>query len=181
MSECIVMMKLPITVAHSCGLLTHLNISCRGMFKLNTKFDADSLLYLLSHFECHSHTVHMLTQWHLLPSFTSTVKLSLFMHADSSPCSLATKLYQWGANCSHCINNGWTFSRHTSYSYLKYNIHLIQIMYIGSLLSINIIFKLYQLPFKITHHLVHLPLSSPFFFVLDHVCIILCFNLFPVT
>ena len=26
-----------------------------------------SLLYLLSHFECDSHTVHMLTQWHLSP------------------------------------------------------------------------------------------------------------------
>ena len=33
------------TVAHSCGLLNHLNCFCRGMFKLNTKFDADLLLY----------------------------------------------------------------------------------------------------------------------------------------
>ena len=51
------------------------------MFKLNSKFDADLLLYLLSHFECDGHTVHMLTQWRLLPPLTSTVKLSLFMHA----------------------------------------------------------------------------------------------------
>ena len=39
-----------------------LNSFCRGMFKLNAKFDADSLLYLLSHFECDGHTVHMLPQ-----------------------------------------------------------------------------------------------------------------------
>ena len=33
------------------------------MFKRNTRCNADSLLHLLSHFECDSHTVHMLTQW----------------------------------------------------------------------------------------------------------------------
>ena len=37
------------------------------MFKLNAKFGAESLLYSLSHFECDGHTVHVLTQWHLLP------------------------------------------------------------------------------------------------------------------
>ena len=68
----IVVMKLPIT--HSCGFLNHPNSFCRGMSKLNTKFDADSLLYALSHFECECHTVHMLTQWHLPPPLTSTVK-----------------------------------------------------------------------------------------------------------
>ena len=36
-------------VAHG-SLLNHLNSFCGGMFKLHTKFDADSLLYLLSHF-----------------------------------------------------------------------------------------------------------------------------------
>ena len=77
------------TVAHSHGLLKHPN-SFRGrMFKLNTKSDIDSLLYSLSHFECHSHTVHMLTQWHLLPPVTSTVKSSLFTHVHSSPLSSA--------------------------------------------------------------------------------------------
>ena len=55
------------------------------MFKLNTKYDADSLLYLLSHFECDCHLVHMLTQQCLPPPLTSTVKLSLFTHAHSSP------------------------------------------------------------------------------------------------
>ena len=65
----------------------------RGMFKPNTKFDADSLLYSFSHFECNSHTVHMLTQWLLLSPLTSTVKSSLLMHVHSSPLSLATRLY----------------------------------------------------------------------------------------
>ena len=59
------------------------------MFKLNIKLDEDSLLYLLSHFEYNGHTVHMLTQWHLPPPLTSTVKLSLFTHVHSSPLSLA--------------------------------------------------------------------------------------------
>ena len=52
-------------IAHRCGLLNHLNRFWGGMFKLNAKFDADLLLYLLSHFECDSHTIHMLTQWHV--------------------------------------------------------------------------------------------------------------------
>ena len=53
--------------AHSCDLLNHLNRLRWGMFKLTSKFGADSLLYSLSHFECDGHTVHVLTQWHLLP------------------------------------------------------------------------------------------------------------------
>ena len=92
------------------SLLNHLNSVCGGMFKLNTKFDADSLLYLFSHFECGSHTVHMLTQCHLLPPLTSGVKSSLFMHVHSSPLSLAARLHQCHANYSCSINNGWTFS-----------------------------------------------------------------------
>ena len=40
------------------------------MIKLNTKSDADLLFYLLSHFECNGHTVHMLTQQHLLTTPT---------------------------------------------------------------------------------------------------------------
>ena len=54
--------QLPIAVA-----LNHPNNFCRGMFKLNAKFDADLWLYLLNHFECDSHTVHMLTQGRLPP------------------------------------------------------------------------------------------------------------------
>ena len=59
-----------------------------SMLKLKAKFDADLLLYLLSHFECDGHTVHMFIQWRLLPPLTSRVKSSLFTHAHSSPLSL---------------------------------------------------------------------------------------------
>ena len=93
-------------------LLNYLNSFHGGLFKLNAKFDADSLLYLLSHFECDSHTVHMLTQWHLPPPLTSTVKLSLFRHVHSSPLSLTARLHGCGANYCY-INNGWTFTRQT--------------------------------------------------------------------
>ena len=79
------------------------------MFKLNTKFDAYSLLYLLSHSECDGHTAHMLTQQHLLPPLTSTVKSSLFTHVHSSPLSLAAGLHRCHANCSCYINNSWMF------------------------------------------------------------------------
>ena len=69
------------------SLLNHPNSVRRGMFRLNAKFDADSLVYSLSHLECDSHTAHMLTQ-------TSTVKTSLFMLSHSSPVSLAGRLHQ---------------------------------------------------------------------------------------
>ena len=95
-------------VANSYGTLNHPNSFCRGMFKLNAKFDADLLLHLLSHFECDSHTVHMLTQRHLPPPL-SIVKSSLFTHAHSSPLSLAATLHRCGINCSDYIYNGWIF------------------------------------------------------------------------
>ena len=98
-----------VIVAHSCGLLNHPNSFHRGMFKLNAKFDADSLLYLLSHFEYDGHTVHMLTQWHLLPPLTNTVMSSLFTHMHSSPLSLAARLHRCHTNCSRHINNGGLF------------------------------------------------------------------------
>ena len=85
------------------------------MFKLKAKFDADSLLYSLSHFECYGHEVHMFTQQRLPPPLTSTVKSSLFMHVHSSPLSLATRLPQCHANHSCCVNNSWNFSGQTSY------------------------------------------------------------------
>ena len=50
-------------VAHSYNLLNHPNSFHGGIFTLDAKFDADLLLYLLSHFECDSHTGHMLTWW----------------------------------------------------------------------------------------------------------------------
>ena len=96
-------------VAHSCGLLNHQNSFYGGLFKLKTKFDADSLPWLLSHFECNSHTVHMFTQRCLPPPLTSTA--SLLMHAHSRPLSLAARLHCCHANWSRYIKNGWTFSR----------------------------------------------------------------------
>ena len=102
-------------VAHSWGLLNHPNTFHRRMFKLNAKFDADLLFYSLSHFECNSHTVHMLTQWHQLSPLTSTVKLSLFTHAHSSPLSFAASLHQCCVNHSHYINSGWTVSGQMSF------------------------------------------------------------------
>ena len=80
------------------------------MFKFNVKFDADSLLYSLSHCECGGHTVHMLTQWCLPPLLTTTMKSSLFTHAYSSPLSLVARLHLCVAYCSHYVNSGWTFS-----------------------------------------------------------------------
>ena len=59
------------------------------MFKFSAKFDANQLLYSLSHFEYTDHIVHVFTQWRLPPPLTSTVKLSLFTHAHSSPLSSA--------------------------------------------------------------------------------------------
>ena len=88
------------------------------MFELNTKFDADLLLYSLSHFEYNRNTIHMLTQQHLPPPLTSTVKSSLFIHVHPSPLSLAARLHQCCTNHSHYFNNGWTFSRQISYSWL---------------------------------------------------------------
>ena len=104
-------------VAHRGGLLNHPTSFCGGTFKLNAKFDADFLLYSLSHFECNGYTVHMLTQWCLLSPLTSAMKLSLFTDAHSSPLSLAARLHQCHAHHSHYINNGWTFSGQTSYSW----------------------------------------------------------------
>ena len=117
MSRCIVLMKLPIT---SCPQLqpsesSEYFLRRNVQFKLNAKFDADSLLYSLSHFECDGHTVHMLTQQHLPPPLTSRVKSSLFTHVCSSPLSLAARLHRCCcANHSRYINNGWTFSRQIS-------------------------------------------------------------------
>ena len=79
---------------------------------LNAKFDANLLLYSLSYFECDGHTVHMLTQWNLLPPLTSTVKSSLFTHVHSSLLSLATRLHQCHANHSLILTMAGIFWTH---------------------------------------------------------------------
>ena len=106
-------------VAHICCLLNHLNSFHGGMFMLNVKFDADYLLYLLSHFEWDCHTVHMFIQGHLPSPLTIIVKSSLFTHTHSSPLSWVARLHQCHANHSCYINNGWTFSRQTLYIFVK--------------------------------------------------------------
>ena len=69
-------------IAHRCSLLNHPNSSHRGIFKLNTKFDADSLHYLLSHFNA------VTTQY--------TCSLNSVYHPHW--------LVQWSHHCSHmCI------------------------------------------------------------------------------
>ena len=111
---------------HQLRLLNHWNSFHRGMFKLNTKFDADLLLYSLSHFECSDHTVHMLTHQSLPPPLTSTVKSSLFTHVHSSPLSLAARLHQCCTNHSRYINSGWTFSGQTLHMWESDKNKLIQ-------------------------------------------------------
>ena len=110
------------------------------MFKFNAKFDADSLLYSLTHFEYNDHIVyivHTLTQWHLPPPLSSTVKSSLFTHAHSSPLSLAARLHLCCSNHSHCISNSWIFSGQTSHVETYICIHLY-FMYIYVWMHINV-------------------------------------------
>ena len=71
------------------------------MQNVNAKFDAHSLFYSLSHFECNVHIVYMLTQGHLPPPLTSTVKSSLFTHVRSSPLSVSSKLPYFAAYNAH--------------------------------------------------------------------------------
>ena len=65
-------------VAHSCGRLNHLDGLREGMFKLNTKFDADSLLYLLI-LNVMAHSTHA----HSVASTTRTDEYSkvIIVHA----------------------------------------------------------------------------------------------------
>ena len=79
-----------------------------------TPAGADSLLQALSPFDHNDHTVHTLTQQHLPPPLTSTVKSSsLFTRVHPSPRSLAARSHRCRANRSRYVNNGWTFSRQT--------------------------------------------------------------------
>ena len=113
-------------VAHSCGL---------WIIQIVSTVECSSLMQNVmqihcSNFKCEGHTVQTLTQWHLPPHLTSTVKLSLFMPVRSSPLSLAARLNWYWANCSHYINNGQSFSGQTfSYNascahHLKSNLSL---------------------------------------------------------
>ena len=85
------------------------------MFKLNAKFDADLLLYSLSHFECDGHTVHMLTQWHLLPPLTKYNEVVIVHTRAFQSTLLGCRVMSMSCKPSRDINNGWTFSGQTSY------------------------------------------------------------------
>ena len=73
----------------------------------------------------------MLTQQCLPPPLTSSVKSSLFTHSCSSPLSLVARLHRCGANHSYFVNNDWTFSRQTTYTYTC--IYLYFILFFGHL------------------------------------------------
>ena len=76
------------------------------------KFDADLLLCWLSHFKCDSHTVHMLTQWCLLPPLTSKV---IIAHACIFQSTLLGCQVIW-CHANHSLYFDWTFSIQTSLS-----------------------------------------------------------------
>lgn len=117
------------------NLLNNLNSFRGGTFKFNTKFDADLLLCLLNQFECAGHTVHMLTQPCPVIPLTSTVKSSSSTHVHSSTLSLAARLHCCQANHFCYINNRWTFSRQTLYTFKKSVCFWI---FLDSQLSLNI-------------------------------------------
>ena len=99
----VVVMKLP--VAHSCSLLNHPNSFHGGAFKLNAKFDADSLFYSVIFNATATQYTRSLNGVYR-PPVTSAVKSSLFTHAPSSPLSLAARLRWCGSNHSLHIYNG---------------------------------------------------------------------------
>ena len=139
-------------VAHSCGPLDHLNTFCGGMFKLKAKFDADLLLYFLSHFECDIHTIHMQST----ASTTPTDQYSEVVIVQA--CSFQSTLLGCQVASMSCkpflyINNGCTFSRQTSYIHVYvYNIRNIYYQgIIGKFFRYNNVIVLYPHPFRGTN------------------------------
>ena len=67
----------------------------------------------------------MLTQWHLLPPLTSTLKSSLFTHVHSGPLSLAARLHGCHTRCSPYVNNFWPSSgQNSTCTYTHAHIHM---------------------------------------------------------
>ena len=97
-------------VAHSCGHLNHLNSFCRGLLKLNAKFDVDLLLCSLSHFECEAMQYVFSLNGIYCP-------LWLIQWSHGCSCMWILVHSPWcPTKRSHYINNGWTFSYQTIYS-----------------------------------------------------------------
>ena len=101
-------------VAHSYGLLNHLNSFCGGMFKVNTKFDADSLFYILNVMTTQNtcslngiYCPHWLVQW-------SHHHSCMDIPVHTWTLSLAARLHWCCTNHSCYINNCWTFFWQTS-------------------------------------------------------------------
>ena len=68
----------------------------------------------------HSTNAHSMAS---IPPLTSPVKSSLFLHVHSSPLPLTARLHQCHANCSHYINNGWTFPGQTPFNINSFKHH----------------------------------------------------------
>ena len=89
------------------SLLNHPNSFCRGMFKLNAKFDADSFAQL-SPFEWNSHTIHTHSPMSIAP--TDLYSEVIIVHTCVFLSTLlGCQVMQMCANHSNYINNGWTF------------------------------------------------------------------------
>ena len=104
-------------VAHSCSLRSHPNSLHRRMISLTW-----NLMQILCSIGSVTLNV-MATSTHdhsgaSTAPLTSAGKWSLFSHAHSSPSSLADRLHWCDTYCSY-INNGWTLSRHTWYTFFQ--------------------------------------------------------------
>ena len=138
------MMKLQSRVSHSRSLLNQPNRLHRGMFKLNTKSDADSLLYLLSHLECDGHTVHMLTQWHLPPPLTNTLISSMHIPVH----------YPWLPGYIHVVQT-----------------ILVILTMAGLFLNNPHIFFLKAMIKKLLIHCLHMHIPAHFPWLAGHICV----------
>ena len=118
--------QLPVT--HSCGLMSHPNSFCGGMFSLTQNLmqiccSVCSVILNVTATQCSF-------QWHLPTPPTSTVKSSLFTHAPSRPPSLAARLHRCRTNRSRYINSGWTFSGQPLYSFCEVFSSVVHLLFI---------------------------------------------------
>ena len=87
-------------VAHSCGLLNHPNSSHGGMFQLNAKFNADSLLFYLLILNAMATQCTCLLNSIYCPHWLVQCSRSFFTHAHPGPLSLAARLHRCHTNHS---------------------------------------------------------------------------------
>ena len=120
--------------AHSCDLLNYPSSFCRGMFKLNSKFDADycSTCSIILNVTATQYTCSLSGIY--CPPLTSAGKLSVFMPPHSSP---FPSLHGCHANHSRYINNVWTLLRQT----IIYNLLYIWPLKTNSTIHIYFVIK----------------------------------------